>query len=362
MKSAKPRILFILHLPPPVHGPSKVGECIRNSPVVGDAFETRFLNLSTSASLKDIGRVGFRKFRTFLRLRRSVREALETFSPDLVYMTPSVWFPGVVKDWLLARTVRKSGCKIVFHLHNKGTSTAAAARIIYRSLFAGSDVILLSRLLYPDIAPYVPESRIRCCWNGVDAMPVPHRGTEDGVPEILFLSNLLPDKGIEDLLEACRILKRQGIPFRCRFVGAPSAAISAESFNGIVKEHGLESVVRYDGPLYGDRKVEAFSRADIFVHPSREDCFPLVVLEAMAAGLPVVSTLEGGIPDEVAEGETGLLCPKADPEALARALGLLLTDPDMRRRMGEAGRHRYELHFTRKKFEERLTALLQSCV
>lgn len=362
MSSAKPRILFILHLPPPLHGPAKIGESLRESKVMEEAFETRFLNLSTSASLEDIGRIGFRKLHTFMQLRRSIRESLATFRPDLVYMTPSIWFPGVLKDWLLVQSVRRAGCKVVFHLHNKGISSRPAARVIYRSFFAGSGVILLSSRLYPDIAAYVPESRVRYCWNGVDVPSVPHKGTEDGVPEILFLSNLLPDKGIEDLLEACRILKGRGIPFRCRIVGAPTAMVSAESFAERVHHLGLESVVRYDGPLYGDRKAEAFSHADIFVHPSREDCFPLVVLEAMAAGLPVVSTLEGGIPDEVAEGETGLLCPKADPDALAQAIGRLLADPVERCRMGAAGRQRYEQCFTRKKFEERLMALLQSYV
>ncbi len=108
--------------------------------------------------------------------------------------------------------------------------------------------------------------------------------------------------------------------------------------------------------------MEALHKADVLVHPTREDCFPLVILEAMAAGLPVISTREGGIPDEVEDGMTGILCEKRDPAALADALKHLMEDAALRERMGRAGRERYERLFSASRFERRLTEILQSYV
>ena len=135
-----------------------------------------------------------------------------------------------------------------------------------------------------------------------------------------------------------------------------------ETFRKMVEERGLEGIVLYEGPLYGDAKLEALGEADMLVHPTREDCFPLVILEAMAAGLPVVSTREGAIPDEVEDGITGILCDKGNPEALADAIETLLQDNTVRERMGAAGRIRYETYFTRGQFEKRMIEILRAHV
>ena len=88
----------------------------------------------------------------------------------------------------------------------------------------------------------------------------------------------------------------------------------------------------------------------------------MVILEAMAAALPVVSTREGGIPDEVEEGVSGLLCEKANPKALADAIACLLSDPSLRERMGLAGRERYQRYYTATCFERRMLEILRSYV
>jgi glycosyltransferase involved in cell wall biosynthesis len=89
--------------------------------------------------------------------------------------------------------------------------------------------------------------------------------------------------------------------------------------------------------------------ADVFVLPSRHEGMPLVALEAMEAGLPVVTTRVIGSEEVVADGETGLLVPPEDPAALSAALAALLADPGLRARMGQAGRRRYRAHFTRER-------------
>ena len=178
---------------------------------------------------------------------------------------------------------------------------------------------------------------------------------------ILFLSNMIRSKGVSVLVDACRMLKERGIAFRCSLVGALSADYPGDSLVTEIREKGLEGCVSYDGPRYGDEKWKAFSQADVFAFPTfyPDECFPLVVLEAMGAGLPVVTTTEGALPEMIREGEDGFICPKQDSGALADALARLLSDPVLRTRMGESGRTRYETAFTLDRFERNIVDILK---
>ncbi len=362
---SKSRVLFVMHMPPPVHGAAVMGAQIRDSRMIADAFECHFLNLSASSSLEEIGKGRLRKIRFVADLLCKVRRELREWKPDLVYLTPTSSLPALFKDYSVVRMVRRYGCKRVLHFHNKGVANRSGRWLddqVYRRLFNGADVILLSDALRPDVGKYVPDERIAICPNGLDFPEGKERGSGKGPFQILFLSNLLKDKGFEDLLDACAILRKDGLPFCCHFVGAPSAAVSEADFLRCVEARNLTETVVYDGPKYGKDKMEALKKAHVLVHPTREDCFPLVILEAMAAGLPVISTREGGIPDEVEDGITGILCEKRNPADIAGALKCLIEDDALRERMGRAGRERYERLFTASRFERRMTEILQSYV
>ena len=341
-----------------------VGQTIRDSGLVADAFDSRFVNLSASESLSEVGRISLRKMAFLIRLLRRVRKEIRDFQPDLVYLTPTTSGPGLVKDCLTTRAIRRHGSRVLLHFHNKGVSSRQdhfPYGLLYRGLFRDAIVILLSERLYPDVERFVARKDMHACPNGIDCPALPTR-EKHAVPEILFLSNLLPDKGVIDLLDACRLLMESGYRFTCRVAGAPSAGITGEQFARLVGERNLADVVRYDGPLYGSEKQDAWAGADMLVLPTRNDSFPLVILEAMAAGLAVVSTREGGILDEVEDGVTGILCDKEDPSALADSIGRLLDRPDVCRKMGEAGRLRYERLFTKKAFEQRFVDILKQHV
>ena len=362
---SKPRVLFVMHMPPPVHGASVMGAQIRDSRMMADAFEGRYLNLSASASLEEIGKGRLKKLWFVVRLLRQVRRELRGWKPDLVYLTPTSTLPALFKDYAVVRLVQRYGCKYVLHFHNKGVAARSGQALddrVYRQLFDGAEVILLSGNLRSDVEQYVPAERIAICPNGLDLPEGKDRYSSAGELQILFLSNLLPDKGFEDLLDACVLLREKGVSFRCRFVGAPSAAVSAEAFLRKVEARNLGDAVVYEGPKYGADKQSILREADVLVHPTREDCFPLVVLEAMAAGLPVISTREGGIPDEVEDGHTGFLCEKGNPVQLSEAILRLAQEPALREQLGRAGRERYERLFTAAAFERRMTDILRSYV
>ena len=178
---------------------------------------------------------------------------------------------------------------------------------------------------------------------------------------LLFLSNLIPSKGVYVLLDACKMLKDRGVAFQCNFVGGESKEMDSRAFEQAVKERGLEGRVLYHGPKYGEEKEHYWSMADVFVFPTfyHNECMPLTILEAMQHGLPVVSTDEGAVPDMVADGENGFVCRRKDAEGLAMALELLLQDEALRHRMGAEGYRRYKEKFTLQCFEQRFTEILR---
>ena len=178
---------------------------------------------------------------------------------------------------------------------------------------------------------------------------------------LLFLSNLIPSKGVYVLLDACKILMHRGVAFQCNFVGGESKEMDRRAFGEAVKERGLEGHVLYHGPKYGEEKEHYWSMADVFVFPTfyHNECMPLTILEAMQHGLPVVSTDEGAVPDMVADGENGFVCRRKDAEGLAQALERQLQDEALRHRMGAEGYRRYKENFTLQCFEQRFTEILR---
>jgi glycosyltransferase involved in cell wall biosynthesis len=173
--------------------------------------------------------------------------------------------------------------------------------------------------------------------NGVDlGAAAPAEGGNEP-PRIVWVGRLQTPK---DPLTLVHALGRLRTPFEADFVGGGPLRRTLERE---VERLGLGTSVR----LLGDRRdvPSLLARSDVFVLASRSEGLPLSILEAMAAGLPVVASSVGGVPELVVDGETGLLVPAGDPERLAGAVGRLLADAALRRRLGEAGRARVREHF-----------------
>jgi len=386
------KLLLILHYPPPVHGSAVVGRYIKDSKAVNETFNCRFVNLGTSASVEDIGRNSFRKLLRYLSLIWQVKKQLILFRPELCYFTPTAQGPGFYKDAVVIALVKLFGVKTIFHYHNKGVSTRqdrSFDNLLYRFVFRNSYIILLSKHLYPDIQKYIPESRVFYCPNGIPYGKGERRkakgeswqsavgsqeqktlnlelgilnqkqGTRNNRhTEILFLSHLIRSKGVLVLIEVCALLKERGVNFHCTIAGG-DAELIRENVEKIVKTKNLETFISVVGSKNGEEKMQLFESADIFVHPSYNDCMPLILLEAMQSSLPVVSTFEGAIPDMVEDGVSGFLVPQKDAAAVADKLEILINTPELRKKMGAAGRARYEQQFTLERFEGRMVEILK---
>lgn len=179
-------------------------------------------------------------------------------------------------------------------------------------------------------------------------------GISPDTPVILTVSVLREGKGLPDLLAA----------FGRRIAsGAPGILVVAgegplrESLEARARELGLGEIVRFLG--YRRDVPALLAAADVFVLPSHRDAFPTAILEAMAAGLPVIATRAGGIPEIVEDDLSGLLVPPGSPRDLAEALGRVLGDPALARRLGEAGRRRVRERFSLDTWRDRLCSLYE---
>lgn len=362
----KPTILFILHMPPPVHGASMMGKYIHDSQVVNEAFNCHYINLTTAKNLADIGKVGLRKLIQFVQLLNRIRKEVKKLKPQLVYVTPNACGGAFYKDFVVVQLLKAMGCKVVAHYHNKGVATRQnhkPDKWLYRQFFKGIQIILLAEPLYEDMQQFVKREQVLFCPNGIPESSPTNKAPQKGsLPHIFFLSNLLIDKGVLTLLDACKQLKEQGYMFQCDFVGGETADMNAECFKRECEQRGIADCVTYHGRKYGEEKLTFFQQADIFVLPTFNECFPLVLLEAMEQGLPCVSSAIGGTPEIVDEGKTGFLVPCRKVQPLAERIGLLLKDETLRKQLGKAGRAKFEREYTLPRFEENIKRCLEICL
>ena len=206
--------------------------------------------------------------------------------------------------------------------------------------------------------------RIRVVYNGVDPSPADANGLReelripDDAPLVVEVGRLADVKGQRELLEAVADLPSA----RAVFVGddLERGGEYARELERHAAELGVSDRVVFAGQR--DDAARVLAAADVLALPSWTEGLPLVVLEAMAQGRPVVATPVGGTPELVADGETGLLVPPRDPRALADALTRILRDPELRRRMGEAGRRRVEERFSAARMAQEVLAIYDEVV
>ena len=359
------KILFVLHLPPPIHGAAMMGKYIQESELINSSFDCYCMNLATAGSLSDVGHVSLKKLLKYLLLLRHIFHVIKDIHPELVYITPNAGGKAFFKDFIVVQMLKSMRCKVIAHYHNKGVSAYQSRwfyNFLYKRFFSNLKVILLAENLYKDIAKYVKREDVYICPNGIPSLCKEELEARrnNAVPHLLFLSNLLISKGVIVLLDALKILKEKECTFICQYVGEETSEISAVQFSEEVDKRNLNDRVAYVGRKIGEEKEAFFRQADVFVFPTYyyNECFPLVILEAMEYKLPVISTNEGGIPDIVKNGENGLICEKQNPDSLADCIAKLLDDEGLRVKMGNAGYEKFHREFTLDKFENRMTDIL----
>ena len=168
-----------------------------------------------------------------------------------------------------------------------------------------------------------------------------------GYHQVVYLTTLMKAKGFMEVLRCVPLVLREEPQARFVLAGElcyPDEIREAQDF---ISRNHLQDFVRMPGVVAGDEKARLLNEADVFVFPPvAPEGQPLVILEAMSVGLPVIATAQGAIPDTIVDGENGFLVPAGDPAAIADKILLLIRNEDLRRRMGQVSRERFLKHCT----------------
>jgi len=312
-------------------------------------------------------------FKAFMTVRR----LLSSGAFDGAY---AVSWSAVVPFWLAARTGRRIPVALAVHgrellLEPMRTRLASwAYNTMRRNMVRHARLLLpVSRYTASLLEPFgVPSDRVHVVNNGTNPNAFsPTDGTRirreldlDDRPVLLSVCRLVGRKGVDTVLKALPAVLAHRPDIMYVVAGEGPEAGDLKSLAGAL---GVQDNVRFVGRIpYADLPAY-YSAASMFVLPARQaepdvEGFGIVFLEANACGTPVIGARAGGVPDAIVDGETGLLVPPDDPEALARAVMELLDNPDRARTMGTAGRKRVEADLNWSAVSRRIAHLLETHV
>jgi glycosyltransferase involved in cell wall biosynthesis len=319
---------------------------------------------SDHRSIDNVGRFDAQNVVLALRHVAGFASLLRRERPEIVYLPLSQGVAGFARDALLLCLARLAKARVVVHAHGGQygefyRGMPAAGRALMRLAMRPVDTILvLGQGQTHQFDGWArPDVRVRVVPNGVrDEWPagVPERRRGAG-RTVLFLGNLLPEKGFLDVLAAIPHVRR-AVP-ACRFIFAgrlPGGGTTAADLQRRLAPDTLGAVA-FVGVVGAAERHRLLECADVLVFPPRwNEGQGLVALEAMSAGLPVIATRSGGLAETLRDGVDGLFVPKSDPVGIAAALIVLLQDDEARLRMGRSARERYLAEYSLERWRHRM--------
>jgi glycosyltransferase involved in cell wall biosynthesis len=287
------------------------------------------------------------------------------YRPSVVIIPVSQSSTGYLKDSLYLLIAKTLFRKAVLHLRgsdfrNWYEGAGPLMRQWVRVTLGRADGIIVQgerlRTLFDGL---VAPERIHVVPNGAD-FPMKPAFQRHTPFTVLYLANLQSSKGIEDVLEAVLLLKNQGIgEFRLNVAGAWRSPETQRNCMEFVKRHALP--VTFLPAAVDGEKFRLLEAADAFVFtPRAPEGHPWVIVEAQAAGLPVIATAKGAIPEAVQDGENGFIVPDRDPAVIAERLQLLMEDEDLRQRVAKASRAAYASRYTEAAMVENMRKAIEA--
>ncbi|MBC8207252.1 MAG: glycosyltransferase family 4 protein [Kiritimatiellaeota bacterium] len=352
-------IVLLAQTPPPYHGQAVMTQVLKD--VLEESFEVHHVRMAFSQTIAENKKVSFLKLFKLIGILVRTLCLLVRHPGAVLYYPPAPghWVP-VLRDLVLLTLCRPfAGCT-VFHFHARGIGEFLEQhrRLPQRAWRAPEHAIVLGASVRQD-AEFLGAQKIHEIPCGVDIEPVPEDSRVSSRVRIFFAGFHIESKGIFDVLETARELMNRQVDFEVHMAGEWASSSVQDRFLQLREEYGLESRVKLFGVLTGADLQAAYARADIFFFPTffEHETFGVVVIEAMAHGLPVVASVWPGPCDIIRNQETGFLCSSRNVDAYADALQSLIENSEMRAAMGFAGWKLYEEKYTRAVYGESMRKL-----
>lgn len=355
VKGGKKKVLIIGELPPPYTGANYLLREFLSSDI-HDAFSVSWLNVSDRRPNFTRGRFDL------INISLAIKHIFLLFinavvkRPKAVYMHLAQNLAGFLRDSAFILVSNLLGVKVVLHFHGSGFNRFYASRgrlsqkWIRYILGRTSKIIVLSeglRAVFDGLVDGRKLAVVPNCLNYQEFLPYTSERRSTGQVKILFLSKKMYAKGAIDFLHAIPIVSEKNKNIRFIIAGD---VIESEEFppnsgekkfpekeiREYVARGSFRDIVTIKNEVVGDEKIRLFFESDIFVLPSYGEGMPMVVLEAMGAGLPVIISPSGAMPEYIKDGENGLYIRPGDLLQLADKMLQLAGDTALREKMGKA--------------------------
>ncbi|MFZ6013519.1 MAG: glycosyltransferase family 4 protein [Bacteroidota bacterium] len=362
---SKKKILFMVQVPPPVHGAALRNLSLVESKLLRENFDIKLLSLAFAESIEDIGKVSGSKLLKALKYAVKLVGTLISFKPAVAYFTLTPAGGAFYRDCLFVLILKIFRIRIVYHLRGLGINAARKKnflnRLLYGFAFSNTNVVCLSKKHLEDIEGLRYKDHF-VVPNGIRVEMKPELLSPNGSDDkkILFLSNFVRSKGVYEFLEAVRVLKLQGTRFKATLVGA-DYDVTLNDIQAYIDKYDLNDRVSVKGPLYKEEKFKMIANCDIFVFPTYYtfELFPGVILEAMQCSKPVISTYHGVIEDIVDDGVTGLLVKTQNVEQLVEKINYLINTPEEAKALGRRAFEKFHHCYTLDKFEQNMKSVFE---
>jgi glycosyltransferase involved in cell wall biosynthesis len=285
------------------------------------------------------------------RLRHEIRTLIRRYDARLLYVNGPRLLPAV----------SAAGIPVLFHCHSL-LRQRYAAWLAGRSLRSASATVVANcHFVAQPLNRWLDLSRLYVVYNGVPDSPYPHRPfVENGTWRIGVIGRISPEKGQALFLDAVRLLVKFGPP--CRFVICGDALSSDRSTAAYAaRVHALAAGLPVEFTGWRDDIYQVLAGLDLVVVPSLPgEATTRVILEAYAAGVPVVATASGGIPEVLADGQTGALAPRFTPYSLANRIHALMTSPlEHLRELSANARTAWRERFSLDLYQSRIAGIVE---
>jgi len=350
------KVLVVGQTPPPYCGQSMMIQRLVDSRL--DDIELIHVRMGFSTSTAEMGRFRVAKLWHLVSLVARIAAQRLLSGARVLYYPPGgpnrvpMW-----RDFVVLLSTRWLFDRVVFHFHASGLAELydrlpAWQRWLFRRAYFDVDAAVRIAELTPQDGQLIHARQEFVVPNGIEdpwsrqiertACPA----SSDRPLRILYVGMLHEGKGLLQLVDACHELDQRGVHVRLGLMGPPSDHVFMDQLRTRISAHCLDDRITLLGMKSGAEKWAAYEQADVLCHPTWYDTVPVVIVEAMAATLPVVSTWHSGIPSLVDDGRTGMLVAPRDSSAIADRLAQLADDGELRVAMGRAGRARFERQFT----------------
>lgn len=337
----KTKVLMIGPTPPPPGGVAIVLQTLLNSSL-SDEYDLCILDTARKRRrYKIVGGLGPLSILYLILHLIKLNYLLLKEKPSIVHIQADP--AGFLRDSLFIILANLWQKKVICHLHGFYSEKNAIFKYVmlrwyFRLIMNHVDVlILLSSSFVPEFAHIAPKTRKVVVPNLVSQNALKDldslKAKTKPETNVLFMGRLSMQKGTYDLLKVASFLKKDG-HIRFLLAGLGRTQDDEERIVTQIDRDRLKDTVKLLGYVEGQRKAELFENSDIFVLPSYTEVFPVVIVEAMAAAMPVIATPVGAIPEIIEDGVNGFIVPSGDWQLLAERIRYLVRHPEKRVEIG----------------------------